>query len=328
MMAETSNEHTKKSLVTKIMMGILILSLITNLFFMIQLNRRGDSSQQKYRLVNPLIDEKTDKDDQNPKAILHYTGLKQKIIADIEAFMNTTNVTNSDHKEVGLFVQDVHTGSWLGLNERDGFVPASLLKIPIMMAILKKADRDEIQLTDKIKMIETGPEYLDYLDNGKRGNDFMVWELMKEMILSSDNAAANALLRQLSPAEIHAVFIHVGIELQLVNTTLLVTPRTYIRLFKSLYYSTFLSPELSEKALDLTTDTQTEDLLSAGIPPEIQVAHKFGQTPSELHDCGIVYHPVNPYFICVMTRRIGYDKEKEVIALVSKDVFEFVERER
>jgi beta-lactamase class A len=197
-----------------------------------------------------------------------------------------------------------------------------------MIAILKKVDRGEIKLDDNLTITE---EDLDSLygtvyQKGA-GAKMTVWELLKEMILSSDNTAKNVLKEQMSQAELNAVFVHVGIENPYIKgTEVTVSSRDYMRLFKALYFSTFLSPELSEKALDLATDTEEEDLLSKGVSSEIQVSHKFGVYYNELHDCGIVYHPKNPYFICIMTGDIGnISNNEELITKISKDTYNFVD---
>jgi hypothetical protein len=71
-------------------------------------------------------------------------------------------------------------------------------------------------------------------------------------------------------------------------------------------------------------------LISEKIPKEIQVAHKFGVYESDsykfLHDCGIVYHPKNPYFLCIMTKDLGMEKSKELIPEISKDVYDYINK--
>lgn len=251
--------------------------------------------------------------------IIHYADLRPVLVEDIEDFEASSNL--------GLFLQDVSSGSWMGINERDGFTPASLLKIPIMMAILKKVDREEIDLKDKISLaeedIDTNAGEL-YLQGA--GFETTYGDLIRIMILSSDNTAKNALKRQLTEAELNAVFAHVGIpNPYLASTDQVVTPRDFSRLFKSLYLSTFLSPNMSQRALDLATDTTVESLISSGVNPEVQVAHKYGERPDGLADCGIVYHPHNPYYICIMTKDIEITKAKSLIAKLSSDIYQFVD---
>lgn len=308
-----------------ILIVLFILSISLNLYFgyLTFSNKDTDkksSSQNSpsYRFVNPLQKQIIDSNISEDSAILHYMDLKPQVESEINKFNATQNI--------GLFLQDIQTGAWLGINEREGFVPASLLKIPIAMAILKKVDRDEIKLTDTIELTkdDLDKEAGDLYQKGA-GAKLTVWEMTKIMILTSDNTAKNALKRQLTDAELNAVFAHIWVPnpYQPQNGQT-VTPRGYSRIFKSLYFSTFLSPALSEKLLDLATDTQVESLISAGVPPEIQVSHKYGERPDGIADCGIVYEERNPYLLCLMTRDMELPKAKSLITSISKIIFSFV----
>jgi len=300
---------------------VLLASLGLN-FFLWQKNNLPEEqlSTNEYTFVNPLSKNHIDNNTQEEKFILHYQDLRPLIEKEIKK--------NTDMENIGFFLQDVKTGAWLGINEREGFIPASLLKVPIMMAILKKVENDEIDFKQEIEIQkEDFDENAGDLYQQKVGTKINIWNLLEKMILSSDNTAKNILKRQLSIEELNAPFAHVGITNPYQNdNAITVTPRGYSRFFKALYLSTFLKPQLSEKALSLATDTVMESLISAGIPPEIQVAHKYGERPDGLHDCGVVYHPQNPYFICVMSRNVELTQDKELIKNLSKITYEFVSK--
>ena len=71
-------------------------------------------------------------------------------------------------------------------------------------------------------------------------------------------------------------------------------------------------------------------------PPEarmLPIAHKYGyrafEDPTDivtekLHDCGIVYVPKNPYFICIMTKGGKQTDLMDVIQLISRIVYKEV----
>lgn len=310
----------------KVLLAILlVLSVSLNIVFLYQTfsNRKcteksSSPNSPSYRFVNPLQKEMIDSNISQTSSVLHYVDLKPQVESEIS--------TSNASQNIGIFLQDTQTGAWLGINEREGFTPASLLKVPIAMAILKKVDRDEMKLADTIELAE------DDLDTAAGtlyqkgvGAKLTIWEALKIMILTSDNTAKNVLKRQLDDAELNAVFVHVGIPnpYQPQNGQT-VSPRGYSRIFKALYFSTFLSPALSEKLLDLATDTQVESLISAGVPAEIQISHKYGERPDGIADCGVIYHPKNPYFLCIMTRDMELTKAKNLITTASKTIFDFV----
>lgn len=195
----------------KILLIILfVLSVSFNLYFGYQtfINKSavGNPAPENttYRFINPLQKNTIDSNISDTAAVLHYMDLKPQVESEINKFNANQNI--------GLFLQDIQTGSWLGINEREGFVPASLLKVPIAMAILKKADRNEIKLIDTLELTEDDldKEAGELYQKGV-GSKLTIWEMIKIMTLTSDNTAKNALKRQLDDAELNAVFAHVGI---------------------------------------------------------------------------------------------------------------------
>jgi beta-lactamase class A len=317
-MDETVPEKPKKKLKLSLVLGVMLcISIIANVFLII-LNSSETNKLNNFPLLSIGNTISIDSNSQDSKAILHYGNLSATLKNEISKYTLLNNT--------GVFIQDVKTGAWLGINEKESFSPASLLKIPIMMAMLKKVDNGEVKLSDKIKILPEDADNLYGEVYKKVGEEETVMQLLEQMITFSDNTAKNAIKRQLSHLELDTIFVHVGIPnpyMAYSNQT--VSPRGYTRLLKALYYSTYLSSKMSEKALDLTTDTQQEQLLSLGVPSEIQVAHKFGIIDGKfLSDCGIVYHSKNPYFICVMINNEDMEENKELINKISKDTYDFV----
>ena len=90
---------------------------------------------------------------------------------------------------------------------------------------------------------------------------------------------------------------------------------------------------MSEKALELLSQTTFSSGLVAGVPDKINVAHKFGERTvhlnstgevmyRELHDCGIIYNAKHPYSLCVMTKGKEFDNLKDVIRKISVEVYD------
>ena len=101
--------------------------------------------------------------------------------------------------------------------------------------------------------------------------------------------------------------------------------------FRILYNATYLGQDLSELALEFLAQSEFRSGLVAGVPAGIVVAHKFGEKADaasgqvQLHDCGIVYHPANPYLLCVMSRGPDFESLDDLIADVSRTVYAEVE---
>ena len=105
-----------------------------------------------------------------------------------------------------------------------------------------------------------------------------------------------------------------------------ISAKNYSTFLRILYNSTYLNDSDSEKALDILSKTTFVDGLVAGVPKGTTIAHKFGEHVSsfheiELHDCGIIYYPQNPYLLCVMTKGQDFSKLAKIIADISAMVY-------
>ena len=169
---------------------------------------------------------------------------------------------------------------------------------------------------------------------------YMIDELLMRMIKYSDNRAYYVLreyLKQLSPHTdlLKETFVDLGIVDPQDYLDETITVKSYASTFVQLYYASFFqNKELSEKALSMLSDVDFEQGINAGIPGGIPVAHKFGERTGfdgglkQLHDCGIVYYPHNPYLICIMTRGLDFQNLTQVIASISRMTYEEVDSRR
>ena len=91
---------------------------------------------------------------------------------------------------------------------------------------------------------------------------------------------------------------------------------------------------MSEKALELLSKSTFKEGLVSGTLDGVAVAHKFGERTNqlqdgtdlnkELHDCGIIYYPGDPYLLCVMTRGSDFPKLQSAISTVSHLAYGYI----
>ncbi len=237
-----------------------------------------------------------------------------------------------------VYFRDLGGGPTFGINSDQNFVPASLLKLPLLVTYLSLADNNPKILSEKTfysKVNNEVEQTIDQDDVIKINTKYTIDELLNRMIINSDNLAYGLLVKHLE-----TLFP----EKDIYNSTLkelgLVDPRnpsegtfsvkTYASLFRQLYFASYLSPEMSEKALSLLSKTSFNKALVAGVPNGIAVAHKFGDreglphNEKQFHDCGIIYYPKNPYLLCVMTRGTNEQKLVDIIKSISSKVYDEV----
>lgn len=236
--------------------------------------------------------------------------------------------------DVAVYFRDLNNGPWFGINEQADFSPASLLKLPIMMAYFKKAEGDNILLTNKINF--TGEEtYIDSLINQvykpearlEKGKKYTVEEIIERMIKYSDNVALSILEKNINNELINKITLDLGIETVTSQTPEdFMSVKSYASLFRILYNASYLNRDMSEKALSILSQSEFKDGLVAGLPASLTVAHKFGERElqnniNQLHDCGIVYYPEHPYLLCIMTRGSNIKEQGRAISNISENVF-------
>ena len=234
---------------------------------------------------------------------------------------------------VSVYYRGLSFGPWVGINEKETYSPASLVKVPLMMAVLKKAQdhagilQEKLQYTTRLTDVPPGIRDPDTL---KRGVYYSVEDLMGRMIKHSDNEAKEMLLRFVGFDYFMQVIKDMGIDTHSDLSADFLSPKDYSRFFRLLYNATYLNREMSNKALAILCTSTFSKGVVAGVPSGVKVAHKFGERyylnsdQKQLHECGIVYLQNAPYLICVMTRGNNFDSLATVISGVSALVYKNV----
>lgn len=260
--------------------------------------READSSG----LTNPLLDLEL------PTEFRELRPFRRKLEALVER-----RIESGDISHMSIYFRDLNNGPWFGVNERERFLPASLFKVPIMIAVLKETE-EYPGLLDR--SVDSGRLPEDTADQnvppGQRvesGRAYTLLELLRLMIAHSDNRARNLVLGYVEKKVFDEVFTDLGLPPPLETEP---DPQMHVKgystFFRILYNASYLSRRMSALALQILTETTFKDGLVAGVPEGVKVAHKFGERgfadrpERQLHDCGIVYHPRTPYVLCVMTR--------------------------
>ena len=244
------------------------------------------------------------------------------------------NYIAENNLNVSIFILNLKDSSSIGINHNVEFEPASLNKIPLAMAIMKKVDNGELNLND---MLEIKPEDRDS-NQGTLFNSeiskLSVKDLLRYMLSDSDNTAAHVLSREVSVSDIEAVsnyldFYGTDESYTTINIPYTISAKSTSRLFTSLYLSTFLEADSSEYLLNLLSNSTFDINSYANLPKEVVVAQKYGNYMDanglrSFHDCGIIYSADKRFFYCVMTQDLKSEDAVKVIGTIVNSLYTYI----
>ena len=179
----------------RILLAVLLVFLGLSLFFNFQ--QRDNEAKLKQELANKsnLYEEQIDLypflsfralASSPHDMLINFVGLRKQM-ENIVSGNKTVNM--------GIYFEYLPTGISIGINERQNFISASLLKVPIAMAAMKEIENGNVSLDTKIKLTE---EMIDnrYGELWKKGAGYeiTIQEALEEMLIYSDNTAKNVLL--------------------------------------------------------------------------------------------------------------------------------------
>ena len=235
--------------------------------------------------------------------------------------------------EVAVYFRQLYDGLWFATNENGQFTPASLHKVPLMMTVLKQGERTPgfldrtvvVQLEQDMERIQN-VKPSQSLETGKA---YSIRELVRRMIIYSDNNAFQVLSREVDERLLTEVYGALGVGLDdSVRASDLRSVAAFAGFFRVLFNGTYLSWDTSDQALALLVQTEFRQGLVAGVPANVPVAHKFAEHVTgdvvEFHDCGVVYFPGRPYLLCVMTSGKSLQTQVSVVASLSRLVYDNV----
>ena len=210
----------------------------------------------------------------------------------------------------GIYYQNLETGETWGYGEKDHYLAASIVKLPLMAAILLWKSRGETSFDDTVTIRENqkipGCGAVQFLNGDVT---LTVGELCKLMIVISDSCATNALFRHYGAAAIHDAFLELGLigtqfnreywdeerEKRGINNYFV--PEEMGRLLQRMYDRTLVDEESSAWMVSILRQQQINHKLGGKLPMDFPMAHKTGDEEDKAHDVGIVFTK-SPFIAC------------------------------
>lgn len=269
-----------------------------------------------------------------------YPLLSKRIFAENQndILINFTPLRNAMHEYVaqqpeliGAYFEYLPSGTSIGINDQMEVKLASLIKVPVVMASFRQIEKGALSLDQifTLTQADLDSRFGSLWERGV-GTQITVEAAIIYTLVESDNTAANVLLRAAGGDALAEVFDALDLPKHKEGQFVVLSPKNYSSILRSLYLSSYLERGHSNDVLDLLTGTKFNDKLPAGVPDTIPVAHKIGVFKSDqgediFNDCGIVYLPDRPYTLCMMvlsdeetTRRHMQHLSKMVYGYVAK----------
>jgi beta-lactamase class A len=239
---------------------------------------------------------------------------------------------------VGVYYRELNDGYWFSIGDSEKFIPASMRKLPLMIALLKQAET-ETNLLERSVTFDLSNDYnlnQNFKPSQKLvvGNKYTIRDLIYRMIVYSDNNAFTFLTKIVDPALFDEVYSNLRLQNpRAIKDDEFLSVQTYESFFRILYNASYLNRSSSEWALEILSKSEFRAGLVSGVPPSVKISHKFGEKSDaidgtvQLHDCGIIYYPRHPYLLCVMSQGPNFELLDDVIAEISRIAYTEVDRQ-
>lgn len=271
---------------------------------------------------NPTGTEETFEEAADTGLTTDFAGQVEALLADREGFYAVVAIGPGGAPEYRL-------------NDATQVQAASLYKLLIMVEVYQQAAEGRITLDDAVVLhpgffSEAG--YDDPISTDYIGDSLPVDWLLRSMLMYSSNVAAYALLDLVGNDNVNATAAGLGMTASEIrwmprrvagaegesrDLAALAQQETpsptadeafnvtsaadMALLFDLLLRGEVVSPEASAEMLEILSGQVINDRLPALLPADTTVAHKTGNIDNVIHDAGVIYTPVGPAIVVVLT---------------------------
>ncbi len=233
-----------------------------------------------------------------------------------------TEYLKSCKGKYGIYYYNLETMEEFGINQNVEFTAASTVKVPLNLYLCEKILAEQIdpqaKVTYKKADYEEGTGIIQYEEFGK---SYTIQELSRLSIVNSDNVATNMLIRYLGLSALKQYMRQVGgvVVDEEKNISSPEDMGLYMKKVYELYQS---GSEPGSTLMNNLMTTEFKDRIPALLPKTVKVAHKIGTQLAVVNDVGIVFAE-KPYIISIMSTDVAEDEAVNVVANISKKVYDF-----
>lgn len=237
--------------------------------------------------------------------------------------------------EVGIAIVDLDTGNYLAINGDRVYATASIIKLPILIALFQEIDAGTIRPDETLTMtrdlVVGGSGNLQYRQTNSQ---FSVLETATRMITISDNTATNMIIKRMGGIQVlNERFRRWGLQHTRMHNVLpdrygtnVTTPNELVSLLAMLDRQQLLSAQSQVTALNIMSRVHNRTLLPAGLGQGAAIAHKTGDIGAVQGDAGIIRMPSGKrYLAAILVERDRNDPNpQDFIQEASRLVYSYL----
>ena len=231
-------------------------------------------------------------------------------------------------------VKDLRSGEICSFNEDEVVASASLIKMFILIRAFQKIRAGEMTLDDQIEVrAEDVVDFsvLLFLDPRK----YSLRELLKLMIVYSDNTATNVLIDLFGMDRINSTIRELGYSDSVLQRKMMdfraaeegrqnfTSVKEMLDLMERLYEDRLLGSPYDGQMLDIMKGQADETMMRQELPDELVIARKSGELDALDHDIAIVYTEKGNYiYIFFAWDAKDNNHARKILSETSKLVFD------
>ncbi len=233
--------------------------------------------------------------------------------------------------EYGIVINNLKTGERYYYNEHKIFEAASLYKLFVMATVFQKIQNGNLTqndvLSQKISVLNQKFKISSESAELTEGDITLpVQSALSRMITISDNYSALLLTEKVRLSQVSLLLSQNSLtESKVGSSSGRPSTSAYdmALFYKKLYEGKIAEKSLTAGMLSLLKHQMLNTKIPKYLPKNVDVSHKTGELGLLSHDAGIVYTPKGDYIIIVLTETSSPAVANEIIAKISKSVYEY-----
>lgn len=228
--------------------------------------------------------------------------------------------------DTGVYVKNLVTGETWSRGADVPVVAASVIKIPVMIEAFRQAQTGELSL-EEIHVLEDWERLpsCGTLKAMHTGIEMTLLDLVKLMIIVSDNAATNIMIRRVGIENVNRTLRTLGCEKTTLNRLLFdreaskrgvknfITAGEMGMVLEKLWRGEVISKAASDAMMEILLDQRLNGKLPFFIDSMgIDIAHKTGEDDGISHDVGVIYTR-EPLVVCFVGEHVDVPRYERIM---------------